>query len=372
MKSLARIDEMSALAARLRGAGVRVFVTATGAGAGIQEVLWRVPGCSSFFIGAAFPYDAREIEGFLGFRPARFASEETAIDLAHASYLRALDVSHPETSAIGLGLTASVASTAAHRGDHRVHVAVTTSALTLGRTLVLAKGAGQQVRDVDGAAADELGLLALLHAAGVTGYPGLEDWTDRSRAQFFSRPYWSADGRRSLESELPKGAPIFAGTFNPPHAGHLAIASTDRGQLVPAVFAVCATPPHKEALPTGELLLRAKMLAGHDRLFTEGDPLYIDKARRFPGRTFLIGVDALVRMLDASWGHEVEPMLEEFERLGARFRVNGRVVEREYLSPSSAIEQVPARYRSLFEPVEGRWDVSSSEVREQLLSWSSR
>jgi nicotinic acid mononucleotide adenylyltransferase len=362
---MARIDEMSALAARLRDSGARVFVTATGAGAGIQDVLWRVPGCSSFLVGAAFPYDWQEIVQLLGFNPARFASEETAIDLAHGSYLHALDVSGPQRNAIGVGLTASVASTAAHRGDHRVHVAVTTSRGTLGRTLVLAKGIGQDARDFDGQAADEAGLLALFHAAGVREDVNLQDWTDRSRTQFFARPYWSADGRRGLASELPAEAPIFPGTFNPPHAGHFAIASTARGHAAPAIFAVSATPPHKDGLTTGELLLRAKLLAGHDRLFTEGDPLYIDKARRFPGRTFLIGADALARMLDPAWGPAVEPMLEELAHLGTRFRVNGRMVDGQFLSPSHVVEQVPERFRSLFETVAGRWDISSTEVRER-------
>jgi hypothetical protein len=190
--------------------------------------------------------------------------------------------------------------------------------------------------------------------------------------QFFARPYWSADGRRRLPSDLPAGAPIFPGAFNPPHAGHFAIASAERGHALPPVFAVCATPPHKDPLSTGDLLLRAKMLAGCERLFTEGDPLYIDKAMRLPGRTFLIGVDALVRMLDARWGHNVEPLLEKFARLETRFRVHGRVVDGECLSAIDVIASVPERFRPLFEPVAGRWDVSSTEARERSLRSAER
>jgi hypothetical protein len=365
MTGIARVDEMTLRAARLRESGTRVFVAATGAGAGIQEALWRVPGCSPFFVGATFPYDAREIEGFLGFRPERFASEETAIDLAHAAYLHALDVSAPEPKAVGVGLTASVASNAAHRGDHRVHVAVTTANETVGCTVVLAKGTGQEARDSDGAAANELGLSALLHATKIVDDSRFRDWSERSRERFFARPYFRADGRRCLASDLPAGAPLFPGTFNPPHEGHFAIAAPERGHGGPAVFAVCAAPPHKEALSVGDLLLRAKMLQGHHRLFTVGDPLYLDKARRFPGRTFLVGADAVLRMLDDRWGTPVDPMLDEFLRLGTRFRVNGRQVEGRYVSAGDAIAQVPGRLRSIFEAVEGRWDVSSSEARDR-------
>jgi hypothetical protein len=362
VSSLRLIDERVALAAHLRGAGVRVFVAATGAGAGIQEVLWRVPGCSSFFVGAVFPYGPREIDGFLGLRPERYASEETAIDLAHQSYLHALDAADPASRAIGVGLSASVASLTPHRGDHRVHVAVVTSAGAVGETAVLAKG-GPERRELDGSAADELGLRALFHAAGIAEGPAVEDWSARSRARFFARPYWDRDGGRHTLALLPGDAPIFPGAFNPPHPGHLAIASTDRGHARPAVFAICATPPHKEALTTGELLRRAKLLHGHDRLFTEGDPLYLDKARLLPGRTFLIGADALVRMLDPKWGTRVGSMLEELARLGTQFRVNGRLVEGAYLSPEEAIAKVPEAFRPLFVPVAGRWDLSSSDVR---------
>jgi nicotinic acid mononucleotide adenylyltransferase len=259
-----------------------------------------------------------------------------------------------------------VASIEAHRGDHRVHVAVTTSEKALGCTLVLAKGTGQEARDRDGAAADELGLHALLHGAQIAKDPRLGDWSDRSRERFFARPYFRADGRRGLESELPADAALFPGAFNPPHEGHFAIASTAGRSSAPAVFAVSATPPHKSALAVGELLLRAKTLAGHDRLFTEGDPLYLDKARRFPGRTFLIGADAVARLLEVRWGAPIEPMLDELTKLGTRFRVTGRQSDGDhYVTADEVIATVPERFRSIFEAVEGRWDVSSTEARER-------
>jgi hypothetical protein len=69
-------------------------------------------------------------------------------------------------------------------------------------------------------------------------------------------------------------------------------------------------------------------------------------------------------MLDPAWGPEVEPMLEELASLGTRFRVNGRNVDGQFLSPSSVVERLPERFRSLFETVAGRWDISSTEMRE--------
>src|SRR5262249_45238266 len=89
---------------------VKVFVAATGAGAGIQPSPWRVPGSSAFLAGAAFPYAAHETERLLGFRPARFCDDDAALELAVAAYLRARETIVAEgpagARAVGVGLTA--------------------------------------------------------------------------------------------------------------------------------------------------------------------------------------------------------------------------------------------------------------------------
>ena len=63
-------------------AGVNIHVIATGAGSGLQNMLWSTPGCSSYFSGASFPYAQEEQEELLGFMPEHFCSEEAAVDLA--------------------------------------------------------------------------------------------------------------------------------------------------------------------------------------------------------------------------------------------------------------------------------------------------
>ena len=84
---------------------------------------------------------------------------------------------------------------------------------------------------------------------------------------------------------VPARAALFAGAFDPPHAGHFGIAeSVTRASGLPVIFCTTVDPPHKAALGTAEVLRRARLLERHDALFTEGDPLYLDKARRMPGR----------------------------------------------------------------------------------------
>ncbi len=326
----------------------RIFVIATGAGAGAQERIWRTPGCSSVFAGAAFPYAPDQTNEILGFEPEHYCCKETAVELAMAAYYRAWV---PGAEAVGIGLTASVASVKPHRGNHRIYAAVMTGGGAWLRSLVLPKGAGAEDRLRDGASADALVQTLLERAEG-------EPATNLSRDLFFARPYFAESGRRSAWTPRPNRV-LFPGTFNPPHAGHL-----EPAEMLRATFHVTADPPHKPRLSVPELVQRAKLLHGRPRLFTEGDALYLDKARRNPNASFLIGTDALERLLDPKWGPEPIPMLYEIARLGCRFLV----IERGESTLAGVLDRarVPNELRyagHLFATVPGRWDMSSTELR---------
>jgi nicotinic acid mononucleotide adenylyltransferase len=342
----------------------RVFVVCTGAGAGAQADLWRTPGCSEYLAGAAFPYASDQLQEFLGFRPERASSPDTALELAMAAYQRAWLPGG--SAAIGIGVTAVVASTAVHRGEHRIHAAAMTREGVWGVDVVLDKASGKVARQLDGERADALvaGLLAGARGQAPWSAVGAQDRSTRARALFFERPLFDEAGERTPLGALGPGA-LFPGAFNPPHAGHLgaALASGE-----PVIFAISADPPHKPALALCDLLERAKALHGRRRMFTVGDALYLEKARRFPGRAMLIGADALERMLDERWGAPVMPMLRELALLGTRFLVFGRAVEGTYLTARAVLEaaRVPAELQSIFREIPGRWDTSSSEIRQTL------
>ncbi len=119
----------------------RIYIVTTGAGAGAQERLWRTPGCSASFAGAAFPYAQDQIDDLLGFEPEQYCSEATAVDLATAAYYRAWV---PGAEAVGIGLTGSVASVKPHRGNHRIHAAVMTGDGALAPFARPPQGAGRR------------------------------------------------------------------------------------------------------------------------------------------------------------------------------------------------------------------------------------
>lgn len=355
---------------RLLDRRLSVYVVATGAGAGIQESIWRVPGCSSFFRGASFPYDPAESSLFAGIHPDRFVSHEFAMDLACAAYMKAVDLQNPEIEPVGLAVTASVATNREHRGEPRAHISVLTRTRAFALSLTFESGVGAEARFRDGRAVDAAALKLLMEAVEST-----EERTDFTLdhelvARFFQNPVFWPDGHRDSESCLDRAWPLFPGAFNPPTEGHEAIANTLRGtdRVCEPVFAICLNPPHKPPLSVQEMLRRAKMLRHRVVYFSRNDPLYIDKARQHPGAPLVIGADALLRLVDTKWTTNPTELLEEFLSLDTKLLVFGREVGRRYVTAQEAIARMPLdakRRTRLFRAIDGRWDVSSTVLRRQ-------
>jgi hypothetical protein len=102
--------------------------------------------------------------------------------------------------------------------------------------------------------------------------------------------------------------------------------------------------------------------------FTEGDPLYIDKARRRPHAAFVIGADAALRMLDPKWGVAPGALLEEFQSLGTCFHVAPRIVDGKELSildvETALLDQRLGCYLHIFKTVHAVASaISSSAIR---------
>jgi hypothetical protein len=253
------------------------------------------------------------------------------MDMAISAYLQAIDGG--EAQPIGVAVTASVATLEPHKGDHRVHAAVISPEAILASDMILPKSAGRKARQRDGIVADNLGLELVLAASGVHPKAVTEayrvategrccrDATKDATRQFMARPLITKDGRR-LQAPLEEVPVLFPGNFDPPHPGHFANAAAVKGNVT---FQVSANPPHKAALSLQDMLKRVHQFRGRgDLLFSDDDRRYIDKARRFPGAEFILGTDAVRRMLDPQWSIEPEALLQEFMALNTRFRVAGR------------------------------------------------
>jgi len=354
---------------KLKEAGVSIHVIATGGGAGLQEQLWAIPGSSAYLSGASFPYAMEEHDELLGFKPDKYCSPEDAVDLASAAYMKAYRFGGKKP--VGVGITASVASEKMHRGPHHVHVVVMTDTKVLALNMSLDKGVGVEQRRLDGGLCDDAGFYLTLIALDLAGDIKLayEDATSLAYERFWSHPYFTASGQRLAKLEVDNHA-LLPGAFNPPHEGHFGMAHEVEKIGRQVVFAATVNPPHKDSLSVQDCLKRAKLLHGHNRLFTHDDPLFIDKARAYPRTPMIIGADACQRLFDPKWGTDIEKSLEEFKNLGTKFYVSDRIVDGVLLKGWDVVASMPThlygKYSQLFCSIAGSWNISSTELRNKL------
>lgn len=389
----------------------RLCIITTGAGAGIQQQIWAVPGISNFFVGAYMPYDTKETARILGFTPTKWVSNETAVDLAQAAYLLAYK---PGRRALGVGVTCSATSTRKHRGDHRIVVAAFTENACYIINLVIPKGdfwdedrekAGlkplepevlatriEAQRLKDGKLTDELALYLIGVLVGGVQPNNFQDLCELlmneplpdikivssmelARERVLVHPFFKANGRRgTLEDIVPMETTFYPGAFNPPHEGHFGAGkaamrmSTGRS----LVFSTTVNSPHKAPLDAAEMLQRAALMHGYDFLLTEGDGLYLDKAKCFPGAHIIMGADALDRMLDPKWGINSADLIRELAQLGTKILVSGRLVGDVFMTCDevlrkrniySSTSEGEFYLGNIFVGVDYRMDLSSTELR---------
>lgn len=385
---------------------VKLFIYATGAGAGLQKRAWDIPGCSVYLVGAGFPYKTQLTERIVGHKIDSFVSKETSIELAMAAYMEAYDPNDKADDVIGIGLTASVASVKAHRGEHRVIVTAISNKKTITKSMVIQKG-DSSYRSADGELADELGELAILEVLGIVSEPSkaitgnaLEFHTEEVSDDeliniIMKRPYLKADGTRSawvqptmkvrhyngnrlVTSEAPSYAVMYApGTYNPFHYGHEGAATAaqnsrinDKCQNIELIYTTCINPIHKPITKAVDLLQKISQMRGRNFLLTKDDGLFLDKARANPNAGFVLGADALLNMLNPKWykdPSDIGKMLEELNDLNVKFYIVGRLVDGTFMTLKDIQQQHPniINYCFLFCSVPGRWDVSSTELRNQ-------
>lgn len=348
----------------------RVYLVSTGAGAGFQGHLWNVPGISSLLVGAAFPYAPDDTDDFLGFSPENYCCKETAIDLAMKAFYKAYKLG--ESPTIGIGLTASVASTRIHRGNHRVFGAYISEKSCNIYEIILEKGSGKQQRIVDGIICDKFLELILRKALNIneptdlfdrfTPYNTIENANELALNRFFKYPFFGKDGSR--KQYLPRNdstnLALFPGSFNPPHEGHFGIADLYEKIQGPVIFNIQTKPPHKESISIQSMLKRAKCLKGREILFSNDLSLYIDKSNRFPGTGMIVGVDTLIRLLDPKWGPNVDELINTFSKNKTTFYVVDRIIDGKLVS----VWDLNIPDRMCYVRLVGEWDVSSTELRK--------
>jgi hypothetical protein len=353
-------------------------VTATGGGSGAIAALLSVPGASRTVLEATIPYASAALAELLGARPEHFCSARTARAMAMKSWLRARELAAAEgrdEPCSGAGCAAALATDRPKRGDHRAYVAVQDEDRTVTLSVIFEKHLRSR--------AEEEALLTRLILAELGRRAGLEPLVaplatgDRfEREEVVAEPAWREllTGRQNhvTVGNEPGNAPtaLFPGAFNPLHAGHRQMAALAAELLRrPVAFELSLFNVDKPPLDYAEIAARVRQFSQQDQLLLTRAPTFVEKARLFPGATFVVGADTIVRIADSHYYDSPavrDAALAELAAAGCRFLVFGRAREGRF--ESLARLPLPPALREICDEVPEacfRMDLSSTELRNR-------
>ena len=362
--------------AALQARGRRVVLITAGGGAAAIPALVTLPGASAVVLEAIVPSARKATDALLGGVQESYGSSRAARRLAMAAWERCCRYGEAGESAVGVGSTASLATTIPKRGDHRIHVAVQTLGETSVASLNLVKGARTRAEEETLAAALVLARLAAAVEA---------DSTTAARLAALLRPEeriiierqpgpiaWQSlldgtSGRVRLAGAAGNEA-IFPGSFDPLHDGHRAMARIGaRITGLPVAYELSIRNVEKPALDFVEIAARADRFDGAAAWLTSA-ATFVEKVALFPGAPFLVGADTFVRLGHPRYsGGSTTAAAEAVTRIATAsggLIVFGRVRDGVFTDPSRL--EAPPALRAIARFVseeEFRDDVSSTLLR---------
>lgn len=385
--------------ARLHEMPHRVVMSIAGAGAGLQQLLWEVPGASRTILDCRFPYHNNAIADALWQMPDRFVNSNIAARYAVRAYHQGLEILQKDNCndpVIGLGLTGAVASARDRKGTDRVHIACRTKNDLFYADVQFDKGMLDRVGQ--GELCDLIALRLLCMTAGIPDvelpkipmYGVNTDSLNLGRQLSWSDIYAADDLVELCNSPLKidhrsfrlneydfSNAIIYPMSANPLHRGHINIAKyIQEVEGKEVVCLISTNHPEKGQLDKEEAIRRLSQFyaLGPVILYNQSG-MYIDMAAMFKGCSFIIGVDVLKKLFSGKYLGEseeresnIEAMMQKILSYGTKFYIVGRNLKGlGWVSAMDAIKfWAPTEYKDLFIPVLYRDDVSSTELRNKM------
>jgi nicotinamide mononucleotide (NMN) deamidase PncC len=375
------------LISAIHQSGRRGVIVVTGGGSLAISSLLSVPGASRFLLEARVPYASAALTEWLTHEPEQACSRETALAMAVVAFQRACHLTSNCDVAIGVGCTAALISDRPKRGAHRAWIATQTSSSTHLVELTLDKGRRDRVAEERVVADALLGLLGRgcgldslpdftiqdgdrLREESVDAHPLLQELFSNQREVVWNIcPNNNATARAWQEQSEIQPRALLSGSFNPFHEGHRELARAAERRIGGSVaFELAWVNVDKPPLDFLTIESRCQQFEDSPVVLTRA-PTFREKARLFPGMTFVVGVDTAERILQPRYyasESDMHAALEEIRSRACRFLVAGRIVGDRFETLSDL--NIPPAARELFVELpesEFRRDLSSTELRRQ-------
>ncbi|KAG7563795.1 Cytidyltransferase-like domain [Arabidopsis suecica] len=357
-------------------------------GGASQSLGWlmSVPGASNTLLEAVVPYSVISLVQLLGRVPNQHCSQAMANEMALLAYNRALKLSKPGCTVLGVGFTGTLATSRPKRGDHRFFLSIRASNQIWETSVTLTKG--KRSREEEDKVASCVLIQAMAKACQIseTLDSGLteSEVLNESETQFSEEeeleqlidgqicskiyPFSKAE---SYGSDKDRKI-ILPGSFNPLHDGHLklleAALSVSEGGY--PCFEISAVNADKPSLTVAEIKDRVKQFEVLEKtVIVSNQPFFYKKAELFPGSSFVIGADTAARLVNPKYyegSHKrMLEVLGDCKRTGCKFLVGGRNVDGVFKVLDDI--EIPKEISSMFTSIPAetfRMDISSTELRK--------
>ena len=353
---------MTARAQQLHESVWQGVIYLTGGGSPLLADLLTVPGASNTVLEVSVPYAEQALHELLGSPPEQAASEQTGRALAMGAYQRAMGLG--AEIGFGLGVTASLSSNSAKRGQTRAYWAIQTATKSASYHLILdnADSRAEQEQQLNKALWQSIE-YCLLDAQQQPNQARLRELTAPESWQplLHQAPYATCTKHHDGKLILP-------GSFNPLHEGHqqmLNVAESVTG--LTGAYELTLRNADKPDLDYLTLQERLDGLTSYPVWLTNLTN-FEQKAEQFSGAIFALGTDTLARIAQPRfYANDKNRMLQAIDNIiqhNITFLVFGRLSDANFLELADLA--LPASLKSICQAVPSedyRNDISSSAIR---------